>query len=92
MKRLIHTMLVLSAMLLLAVSLVALQCPEVACAGCAGDEEVVAKQGGMLAPPVVFGVVSLVFDHRGAGSCVSVALAQVPRPVDPALMWSRLII
>ena len=46
----------------------------------------------LLAPAVVFGVISPVFVHRGAGRPVSVALAESPRSVDPALMWSRLII
>lgn len=88
----VRTVVVLAAMLMLAVGLVALQCPELTCMGCMGDSEIVAKQGGALAPAAVPGVLPSAFARACLGFPSAAVLTVPPGAAEPELMWVRLII
>lgn len=78
-------------MLLLAVALVGLQCPQVTCAGCAGDEPA-AKQSGLTVSVPVMGILPVASVATGMTCAMSDSSTDLLSSVDISVRCSRLLI
>jgi hypothetical protein len=90
-KRAFPTAFTVLTMLLLAVALVGLQCPQVACAGCAGDEPV-AKQTGLAVMAPVLGVLPVALVSADVTCVTSESSTDAVSSVELSVRCSRLLI